>query len=624
MLRFKLKKKLRHFTTEVSEELKNETLVLIGHSGCGKSTMLKMLSGLLAPDDGYININGKTLYNAKESINLPPEEREIGYVFQNYALFPHLTVRRNVEYGLSTLSRQQRNKRVDDTLAFLEIEQLADSKPHMLSGGEQQRVALARALVTKPDVLLLDEPLSALDVSTRSRVRLELKQLLKQLDIPTIIVTHDFEDARILGDKVAVMDRGEIIQAGSQADITNFPASPFVAQFTGTNLMNVTANESGSEHVAFDPWKVKVYQTQSEAQYEWKGTIGDISYSGAFVRLQIIEANQEIPIHADIPIELFQKKEMEIGEVVYAWIKNEDARPLNLSPNIIKKFRKKESYERKGRKLQETKKPKKAGIYIIPLLILLIAIGSFAYNSNSNETGQKVELFALVAANATEPFKDLMKEFETNHPNVDVKATFAGTQIVRTQLEQGANADIFLSADLGHIEAVKKQDLINEFQPVSLNSVTMVVPKNNPRKISSLEDLGSKDLKLVIGTDTVPIGRYSRQVIKNASDEYGQKFPDKVMDNVVSLETNVKQVLQKVSLGEAEVGMVYPTDVTPDFAKKVKKIKIPDKFNIVATNYISVTKKAPNKKLAKEFVEMMLSDKGQKIFKKYGYKSVNE
>jgi molybdenum ABC transporter molybdate-binding protein len=228
-------------------------------------------------------------------------------------------------------------------------------------------------------------------------------------------------------------------------------------------------------------------------------------------------------------------------------------------------------------------------------------------------------MFALIAANATDPFNDLIEEFEKVNPDVNVEATFAGTQIIRTQLEQGAKADLFLSADLEHIEAVKQQGLIDAFFPVSNNHVVIVVPKDDRVGIRSLEDLATKKVKLVIGTDTVPIGKYTRQVFENAKVQYGTDFPEKVMSNVVSLETNVKQVLQKVAMGEAEAGIVYPTDVTPEFLKKVEIIEIPKEYNVVATNYISVPNEAPNKELSKEFMQMMLSEKGQEIFMKYNY-----
>jgi ABC-type Fe3+/spermidine/putrescine transport system ATPase subunit len=179
------------------------------------------------------------------------------------------------------LSPEERSARIEEAIALLGILQaLTQSKPAMLSGGEQQRVALARALVTRPKLLLLDEPLSALDVSTRSYVRAELKELLHKLAIPTIIVTHDYEDARVLADRVAVMDRGLIIQSGTPKEIAQYPANDFVAEFTGTNLTPIPGDgQEVTSAIAFDPWKVEVGYEPKAVQYEWQGEIRDIAWT---------------------------------------------------------------------------------------------------------------------------------------------------------------------------------------------------------------------------------------------------------------------------------------------------------------------------------------------------------
>ncbi|MBY0095791.1 molybdate ABC transporter substrate-binding protein [Mesobacillus maritimus] len=620
MLEINLKKKLRHFTVDVSQQIDTETLVLIGHSGCGKSTTLKMLAGLLRPDEGKIDLNGQVLYDQKQKKNLPPEERNIGFVFQNYALFPHLTVTENVAYGISRLPTDEKNKRIQETLSFLGIEALASSKPAMLSGGEQQRVALARALVTQPKLLLLDEPLSALDVSTRSHVRTELKEILKKLSIPTVIVTHDYEDARVLADRVAVMDQGEIIQSGVPREIAQYPANHFVAEFTGTNLVAVEKRQPGlPEYVAFDPWKAEVSREAKNSPYEWYGEIRDIATLGGFVRLHITGSSS---FYADIPIEVYEKEGFQHGENIYSRVEENEVRPISISQDRTVRP------EQKPKKIptEFKAKPKKwkwASFAIIFVLAFMVVTYGVTSKSATGEVGSQTEMFALVAANATDPFNKLIVEFEQDHPDVKAEATYAGTQIIRTQLEQGAKADLFLSADLEHIEAVKEQGLIEEFFPVSNNHLVIVVPKENKVGIESLEDLGNKEMKLVIGTDTVPIGRYTRDVIKKATVAYGDGFDEKVMDNVVSLETNVKQVLQKVSLGEAEAGIVYTTDVTPEFLKTVQVIEIPEDLNIVATNYISVVTKAPNKEFAEEFMQMMLSDRGQTVFAEYNYDPLN-
>jgi molybdenum ABC transporter molybdate-binding protein len=612
MLTYTLKKRLRDFTLDISQEIGTETLVLIGHSGCGKSTTLKMLAGLLSPDEGKIQLSSSVLCDKEQKIDLSPEDRNIGYVFQNYALFPHLSVIDNIAYGISKLPPQERDNRIEDTLAFLGIEALAHSKPAMLSGGEQQRVALARALVTQPKLLLLDEPLSALDVSTRSHVRAELKQLLKKLAIPTIVVTHDYEDARVLADRVAVMDQGRVIQSGTPSEITRFPANHFVAEFTGTNLVALESGDSQS-YVAFDPWKAQINHETNSSTYEWPGNIRDMSTIGGFIRLHI---EGKSSFYADIPVEVCDKEGFQIGDKVYA----------NVQPNEIRNIPRFSEVSRKSsvdqKKISKSKPPRRKWKWIYSLAAaLLITFMATAYGFSSKPAGTtvQVEMFALIAANATDPFNEIIEEFEKAHPDVNVEATYAGTQIIRTQLEQGAKADLFLSADLEHIEAVKEQGLIDKFFSVSNNHVVIVVPKDDRVGIRSIEDLATKKLKLVIGTDTVPIGKYTRQVFENAKGLYGADFSEKAMSNVVSFETNVKQVLQKVALGEAEAGIVYPTDVTPDFLTKVTIIEIPKEHNVVATNYISVPNGAPNKELAEEFMRLMLSDMGQEIFLKYKY-----
>jgi len=615
MLKFQFKKRLRHFTLDISQEIGQETLVLIGHSGCGKSTLLKLLAGLLSPDEGKVELSGHVLCDPQQKIDLPPEERNIGFVFQNYALFPHLTVWENISYGISKLAEEERNKRIEETIAFLGIEHLIHSKPAMLSGGEQQRVALARALVTQPKLLLLDEPLSALDVSTRSYVRAELKQLLKKLSIPSIVVTHDYEDARVLADRVAVMDQGKVIQFGKPSEITRFPANHFVAEFTGTNLVTLPGSQPLS-YVAFDPWKAEISRQSQSSPYEWYGEIRDMSTLGGLVHLHV---EGESSFYVDIPMDLCDAEGFQIGDKVFAKVPSEEIRIIPSSPEL-----------ERGRQTEPKQKikssiPKKRGKWAYPLAAVLMVAGmATAYGVNSQPVNNTVntEMFALIAANATDPFNEIAEGFEKEHPGVKVEGTFAGTQVIRTQLEQGAKADLFLSADLEHIEAVKEEGLIDEFYPVSNNRVVIVVPKDDRIGIDSLEDLATKKLKLVIGTDTVPIGKYTREIFEKAQGTYGDDFTDQVMSHVVSLETNVKQVLQKVSLGEAEAGLVYPTDVTPEFLKKVEVIDIPKEFNVVATNYIAVPNEAPNKELAEELMNIMLSDQGQEVFVKYKYSPV--
>lgn len=170
-----------------------------------------------------------------------------------------------------------------------------------------------------------------------------------------------------------------------------------------------------------------------------------------------------------------------------------------------------------------------------------------------------------------------------------------------------------------HIKAVEKEGLIEKFKEVSKNHEVIAIPKSNSAGIHSLEDLGQKPVKLVIGIDSVPIGRYTRQIFEKANVTYGSDFSKQVMSHVVSLESSTKAVLQKVTLGEAEAGVVYRTDVTPEFEKRVDIIEIPKELNVMSTNYIAVVKKSPNPELSRQFLELILSDKGQGAFLKYGY-----
>ena len=218
MLNADLRKQLRDFYLDISLSVNpGEVLILLGENGSGKSTSLNLLAGLQNPDNGRIVLNGKTLFCKTSMVTIPPEERNIGYVFQNYALFPHLSTFENVAFGLKMrkLPKEQIQKQVHNMLQELDIDQFRDKKVTELSGGQQQRVALARALIMKPHLLLLDEPLTALDQKTRIKLRLELRKYLVKSNKPTILVTHSKKDARIIGDRVMMIERGKVIWTGS-------------------------------------------------------------------------------------------------------------------------------------------------------------------------------------------------------------------------------------------------------------------------------------------------------------------------------------------------------------------------------------------------------------------------
>lgn len=225
---------------------RSKTTSLVGPSGSGKSTILKIIAGLLDATSGEV------LFEGKDVTGLPPEKRNIGMVFQSYALFPNMTVLENVEFGLRVrnISSRERRARAEEALETVQIGELGHRTIHQLSGGQQQRVALARAVVFQPDILLLDEPLSALDAKIRNDLRGELAQLLHQFAITAVYVTHDQQEAMSLGDQVVVMDQGQIMQAGSPSEVYARPGNSFVAKFIGNaNLYEATVKAGGNSQI---------------------------------------------------------------------------------------------------------------------------------------------------------------------------------------------------------------------------------------------------------------------------------------------------------------------------------------------------------------------------------------
>ena len=207
-----------------------EFFALLGPSGCGKTTLLRMLAGLEVPSEGHVLIDGRDM------AEIPPNKRAVNMVFQSYAVFPHMTVAENVAYGLKVdgVPQAERDQRVQEGLDLVQLGHLAARKPDQLSGGQRQRVALARALVKKPKVLLLDEPLSALDAKLREAMRFELSQLQRKVGITFIMVTHDQDEALAIASRIAVMNKGSIAQIGTPSDLYEFPATRFVADFIGS------------------------------------------------------------------------------------------------------------------------------------------------------------------------------------------------------------------------------------------------------------------------------------------------------------------------------------------------------------------------------------------------------
>jgi molybdate transport system ATP-binding protein len=261
---------LRAFALELALELRAETLALVGPSGAGKTTLLRAIAGLARPERGRIECAGATWFDAARGVDVPPERRAVGFLPQDYALFPHLTAEGNVRFAGGDRTLLER----------LGVAHLARAKPAELSGGERQRVALARALARRPRVLLLDEPLSALDAHTRARVRAELHELLERLSLPALIVTHDYADAAALASRIGVIVDGRIVQTGAPADLIAAPANAFVADFTGGNLLHGEARpgpdgltgvtlDDGTQIVTTDPGEGRV----GVVVYPWEVTL---------------------------------------------------------------------------------------------------------------------------------------------------------------------------------------------------------------------------------------------------------------------------------------------------------------------------------------------------------------
>lgn len=284
---------------DTSIEIKpGEFFTLLGPSGCGKTTLMRIIAGLELADTGSILLGGNDISR------LPANKRHVNTVFQSYALFPHLTVFENVAFGLRSrkINKEEINQRVAEGLAMVDLSGMADRRPHQMSGGQRQRVALARALVNQPEVLLLDEPMSALDAKLRTQVQIELKQLHQQLKQTFILVTHDQDEALVVSDRIAVMNQGQIIQRGTPEEVYERPNCRFVADFLGAaNLISGTRSSNGvqtefgllgvtkeipwqSGTLAIRPERVKIHDRQPEANGV-RARILNVIYLGSNVEL---------------------------------------------------------------------------------------------------------------------------------------------------------------------------------------------------------------------------------------------------------------------------------------------------------------------------------------------------
>ena len=322
---------LRSFRLELALTVPRETFALVGPSGAGKTSVLRAVAGLMRPERGQIALDGRVLFDSAADVDRPPEERRVGFVFQEYALFPHMSVEQNVAYA--------GGRNVPEALERFGIAPLAKALPDELSGGERQRVGLARALARDPGVLLLDEPMSALDTHTRAGVRAELRSMLDQLDLPVLLVTHDFQDAAVLADRVGVLVDGRLLQVGTPAELVAAPRDPFVASFTGANILSGKAGPGpdgltavtvadgsvlysvdraeGPVHVAVYPWEVSIAREAPDdsALNHVRAPITSLVPVGNRARIQVGA------LVAEVTTASVERLDLDEGEVVVASFK---------------------------------------------------------------------------------------------------------------------------------------------------------------------------------------------------------------------------------------------------------------------------------------------------------------
>ncbi len=273
-----------------------ELVVIFGPSGSGKTLTLRALAGLECPQQGRVTLQGKVLFDSRRRVYLPPQSRRIGYVPQNYALFPHLTIAENIAYGLQRVPRAERQSRVRQLLRRMRLEGLADRKPAQVSGGQQQRAALARALAAGPELLLMDEPFSALEGSLREALRDDLRQLQLRTAIPTLLVTHNLAEAYSLADRLLVLIDGRVAQDGTRWEIFQHPATPTVARLVEmTNLLTATPLGSAETRGIVVDWEGIRLQINDRAALQ---AAGDLCLGVRPEMIRLGALNGEAPLEA--------------------------------------------------------------------------------------------------------------------------------------------------------------------------------------------------------------------------------------------------------------------------------------------------------------------------------------
>jgi len=315
---------------------RGEFVCLLGPSGCGKTTLLRLIAGLAEPDGGEILLEGTSLSN------LPARKRGFGIVFQSYSLFPNMTVAENIGYGLKIrgIARSEMSRRVTELLDLVKLPHVADNFPGQLSGGQQQRIALARAIAVDPRVLLLDEPLSALDAKVRTELRAEIRHVQRSLGIPTLMVTHDQEEALALADKIICMNHGIVVQAGTPEDLYHRPKTRFVAEFMGiSNLLSCDAIRRAFPHLltmrpdaaddtlvaCIRPEQIDVIPAQ-----DGDATVRAISFLGNLRRLEVdsLAGPLVVETHGTNPCREGDRVALGIAPEACTWLADDIARPM--------------------------------------------------------------------------------------------------------------------------------------------------------------------------------------------------------------------------------------------------------------------------------------------------------
>jgi putative spermidine/putrescine transport system ATP-binding protein len=292
---------------------RGEFFTLLGPSGSGKTTTLRMIAGFELPDAGSVELAGTDVSHR------PPFARDVNTVFQDYALFPHLSVADNVGYGLRVrkVPREERRRRVDEALEMVRLPGLGGRRPGQLSGGQRQRVALARAIVNRPQVLLLDEPLGALDLKLRQEMQVELKRIQQEVGITFVYVTHDQEEALTMSDRLAVFNHGRIEQVGAPAEVYERPGNEFIAGFVGVS--NVL--ERGGRRFTIRPEKVRLLEGPHDGLHTEPGVVRDVAYAGMVTRylVELREGGELQVVHQNLETTSSQALEQQGREVTVGW-----------------------------------------------------------------------------------------------------------------------------------------------------------------------------------------------------------------------------------------------------------------------------------------------------------------